>query len=229
MNPAFQSHIQKVLADIEAAGLFKQERALLTPQGAHVSVAAAVAPEQAGERKVLNFCANNYLGLSAHPDLVRAAHAALDRWGYGLSSVRFICGTQQVHRELEDKLSAFLATDDTILYSSCFDANGGVFETLLSAEDAVISDELNQPRCWSGPSKYSTRPRSAHTRVHASRNAGCVVCVARCVQPESNHTSRMSVSFLNGPEAPQPGHRKPGGTKRSTGSSYHESEPCSRV
>ena len=91
----------------------------------------------------MNFCANNYLGLADHPELIAAAHAALDRWGYGLSSVRFICGTQEVHKELEAKLSAFLGTDDTILYSSCFDANGGVFETLLTAEDAVISDELN--------------------------------------------------------------------------------------
>src|SRR5690606_8220849 len=94
-------------------------------------------------REVLNFCTNNYLGLGNHPELVAAAHAAIDRWGYGLASVRFICGTQDVHRELEEALSRFLGTDDTILYSSCFDANGGVFETLLTAEDAVISDALN--------------------------------------------------------------------------------------
>src|SRR4051812_16901059 len=113
MTSAYRTHLQKTLADIDAAGLFKHERALMTPQGARVGVASAIAPDQVGEKKVLNFCANNYLGLSDHPELVRAAHAALDRWGYGMSSVRFICGTQQIHRELEDKLSAFLRTDDT--------------------------------------------------------------------------------------------------------------------
>ncbi|MBI5767352.1 MAG: glycine C-acetyltransferase [Verrucomicrobia bacterium] len=135
MNPTYRAHLDKTLGEIDAAGLFKRERVIATPQGAHVSVG--------GDRAVLNFCANNYLGLGNHPDLIRAAHAALDRWGYGLSSVRFICGTQEIHTELEAKLSAFLGTDDTILYSSCFDANGGVFETLLTADDAVISDELN--------------------------------------------------------------------------------------
>jgi glycine C-acetyltransferase len=135
MNPTYRAHLEKKLGEIDAAGLFKRERVIATPQSAHIAVS--------GGREVLNFCANNYLGLGNHPDLVRAAHAALDRWGYGLSSVRFICGTQEIHTELEAKLSAFLGTDDTILYSSCFDANGGVFETLLTAEDAVISDELN--------------------------------------------------------------------------------------
>ncbi len=135
MTSAFHRHITKILDEIEAAGLHKRERVIVTPQGAQVSVT--------GGRPVLNFCANNYLGLANHPEIVRAAHAALDRWGYGLSSVRFICGTQEIHKELEAKLSAFLGADDTILYGSCFDANGGVFETLLTAEDAVISDELN--------------------------------------------------------------------------------------
>ncbi len=135
MTPAYLAHLQKTLADIEGAGLFKRERVITTPQSAHITVA--------GGRQVLNFCANNYLGLADNPEIIRAAHASLDRWGYGLSSVRFICGTQEIHKELESRLSAFLGTDDTILYSSCFDANGGVFETLLSAEDAVISDELN--------------------------------------------------------------------------------------
>ena len=135
MTPAYRAHLEKTLADIDAAGLYKRERVIATPQGAHVAVA--------GGRQVLNFCANNYLGLSSHPAVIEAAHAALDRWGYGLSSVRFICGTQEIHKELEAKLSAFLGAEDTILYSSCFDANGGVFETLLTAEDAVISDELN--------------------------------------------------------------------------------------
>ena len=135
MTPAYRAHLDKTLGEIETAGLFKRERIIASPQRAHIAVA--------GGREVLNFCANNYLGLANHPELIRAAHASLDRWGYGLSSVRFICGTQEIHTELEAKLSAFLGTDDTILYSSCFDANGGVFETLLSAEDAVISDELN--------------------------------------------------------------------------------------
>jgi glycine C-acetyltransferase len=123
------------LAEIGAAGLTKRERVILTPQGAHIAVA--------GGARVLNFCANNYLGLADHPEVLEAAHAALDRWGYGLASVRFICGTQEIHKDLEACLSRFLGTDDTILYSSCFDANGGVFETLLGEPDAVISDELN--------------------------------------------------------------------------------------
>ena len=143
MTPSYRAHLEKTLAEIETAGLFKRERVIVTPQRSHVALAAGNAGATTGERTLLNFCANNYLGLSDHPEIIRAAHAALDRWGYGLSSVRFICGTQEIHKELEQRLSAFLGTDDTILYSSCFDANGGVFETLLSAEDAVISDELN--------------------------------------------------------------------------------------
>lgn len=135
MPPSYKEHLQKVLSEISSAGLTKTERVLATPQGAHIAVA--------GGGRVLNFCANNYLGLADHPEVVAAAHAALDRWGYGLASVRFICGTQEIHKELESRLSSFLKTDDTILYSSCFDANGGVFETLLGEEDAVISDELN--------------------------------------------------------------------------------------
>jgi len=115
--------------------LYKAERIITTPQDAHIRVAD-------GE-PVLNMCANNYLGLAEHPDVIAAAHAGLDQWGYGLSSVRFICGTQSIHKELEGKLSQFLGTEDTILYTSCFDANGGLFETLLTAEDAIISDELN--------------------------------------------------------------------------------------
>ncbi|GAA4110110.1 glycine C-acetyltransferase [Streptomyces sp. NPDC048491] len=126
--------IQKTLDEIKEAGLFKPERVISTPQSASVSVPSG---------DVLNFCANNYLGLADHPEVVAAAKDALDRWGYGMASVRFICGTQDVHKELEGRLSAFLGQEDTILYSSCFDANGGVFETLLDAEDAVISDALN--------------------------------------------------------------------------------------
>ena len=135
MTPAYLAHLEKTLGEIDAAGLTKRERLIATAQSAHIAVA--------GGREVLNFCANNYLGLANHPALIAAAHTALDRWGYGLASVRFICGTQEIHRELEQRLSAFLGVEDTILYSSCFDANGGAFETLLSAEDAVISDELN--------------------------------------------------------------------------------------
>ena len=124
------------LEEIRRAGLEKPERVLTSPQDARVRV-------RGRDDEVLNLCANNYLGLADHPDVVAAAHAALDEWGFGLASVRFICGTQQIHKDLEDALSGFLATEDTILYSSCFDANGGLFEVLLGAEDAVISDELN--------------------------------------------------------------------------------------
>ena len=135
MSPTYREHLLRTLDGISSAGLTKTERVLATPQGPHVAVS--------GGARVLNFCANNYLGRADPPEVVAAAHAALDRWGYGLASVRFICGTQEIHRQLEDRLSAFLGTDDTILYSSCFDANGGVFETLLGEEDAVVSDELN--------------------------------------------------------------------------------------
>jgi len=135
MTSAFQSHLQTQLADIRAAGLDKNERVITTPQDARIRVADG--------REVVNLCANNYLGLAGHPAVLAAAHEALDRRGYGLASVRFICGTQDIHQQLEAALSAFLGTDDTILYSSCFDANGGLFETLLGAEDAIISDELN--------------------------------------------------------------------------------------
>ncbi len=123
------------LEEIRTAGLYKTERIIDSPQQPHSTL-------QGGSR-VLNMCANNYLGLADHPEVLAAAHAALDRWGYGLASVRFICGTQSIHKELESRLSRFLGTDDTILYSSCFDANGGLFETLLDAQDAIISDELN--------------------------------------------------------------------------------------
>jgi glycine C-acetyltransferase len=131
----FQKHIEKQLSDIRAAGLYKNERVITTPQDARIRVATGA--------EVLNMCANNYLGLAEHPEVLRAAHDGLDKWGYGLASVRFICGTQQIHKQLEQKLTEFLGAEDTILYTSCFDANGGLFETLLGAEDAIISDELN--------------------------------------------------------------------------------------
>jgi glycine C-acetyltransferase len=135
MSPSYRQHLTATLESIEADGLYKRERIIGSAQGTCVTLDDG--------REVLNFCANNYLGLGNHPDLVAAGHAALDRWGYGAASVRFICGTQGVHRELEQALSSFLHAEDTILFSSCFDANGGVFETLLTAEDAVISDALN--------------------------------------------------------------------------------------
>ena len=135
MYGAMQGHLQKTLQEIRDSGLYKSERIITSPQNANITVS--------GGRKVLNMCANNYLGLSDHPEIVKAAQEGMTRHGYGLSSVRFICGTQNIHKELEQKLSGFLGTDDTILYSSCFDANGGLFETLLGAEDAIISDALN--------------------------------------------------------------------------------------
>jgi len=135
MYGTLKEQLLRQLKELRAQGLYKAERVITTPQSASVRVG--------GGAPVLNFCANNYLGLASHPAILAAARASLDQWGYGLASVRFICGTQQPHRELERRLSEFLGTDDTILYGSCFDANGGLFETLLGAEDAVISDELN--------------------------------------------------------------------------------------
>ncbi|MCC2280366.1 glycine C-acetyltransferase [Streptomyces sp. ET3-23] len=134
MFDGMREHLRKELQDIRDAGLYKSERVITSPQSSAISV---------GDGKVLNFCANNYLDLADHPEVVAAAKQALDDWGFGMASVRFICGTQAPHKELEEKISRFLGMEDTILYSSCFDANGGVFETLLGAEDAVISDELN--------------------------------------------------------------------------------------
>jgi glycine C-acetyltransferase len=130
-----KQHLAGQLSEIREAGLSKDERVITSPQDAHIAVS--------GGPDVLNMCANNYLGLADHPEMVAAAHAAIDKWGYGLASVRFICGTQEIHKQLEAKLSEFLGMEDTILYSSCFDANGGLFETLLTAEDAIISDSLN--------------------------------------------------------------------------------------
>jgi len=135
MTTSFQQHVSAQLADIRAAGTYKRERIIVTPQGTTIRVSDG--------KPVLNLCANNYLGLAQDPEVIAAAHTALDQWGYGMASVRFICGTQGVHKQLENKLSEFLGTEDTILYSSCFDANGGLFETLLGPEDAILSDELN--------------------------------------------------------------------------------------
>ncbi len=130
-----RNHYSRILKGIEDEGLFKKERIITSPQKANIEVK--------GGQHVLNMCANNYLGLADNPTIIQAAKESFDRWGYGLSSVRFICGTQEIHKELEQKISQFLEMEDTILYTSCFDANGGLFETILSEEDAVISDELN--------------------------------------------------------------------------------------
>ncbi len=135
MLGSFQVHLAKQLDEIRQLGLYKTERPLSTPQGAYIRTADG--------KEVLNLCANNYLGLADHPEVIEAAKVALERWGFGLASVRFICGTQEIHNELETALTRFHRTEATILYGSCFDANGGLFETLLSSQDAVISDELN--------------------------------------------------------------------------------------
>jgi len=135
MYASIQQSLSQQLDEIRAQGLFKSERVMHSPQDAHVEVGDGAS--------TLNMCANNYLGLAEHPEVIAAAHQALDRWGFGMASVRFICGTQDIHKKLERRIADFLETDDAILYSSCFDANGGLFETLLGPEDAVISDELN--------------------------------------------------------------------------------------
>ena len=135
MFGTMKSHIVEELKQINEGGLYKSERIITSPQDATITVRSG--------QKVLNLCANNYLGLASHPEIIKAARDSYDKWGYGLSSVRFICGTQEIHKQLEEKISGFLGTEDTILYCSCFDANTGLFETLLTAEDAIISDQLN--------------------------------------------------------------------------------------
>jgi len=173
MNEAYREHLVNQLNEIRTAGTLKRERVLSTPQGTFVRVADG--------RPVLNLCANNYLGLAQHPEITAAAHQGLDKWGYGLASVRFICGTQGIHKQLEDRLSAFLGTDDTILYSSCFDANGGLFETLLGAEDAVISDELNHASiidgvrlCKAHRFRYKNNDMAdLEARLQEATTAGC--------------------------------------------------------
>ncbi len=135
MYGKIKDDLKKELQSTREAGLYKEERVITSPQGAEIEVE--------GGKKVLNFCANNYLGLSSHPQVIEAAHQTLDEWGYGMSSVRFICGTQKIHKIAEEKVSRFLGTEDTLLYAACFDANGGVFEPFLTADDAVITDRLN--------------------------------------------------------------------------------------
>lgn len=135
MNTDTKQHYTEILNGIEKEGLYKKERIITTPQSAHIAVTTG--------QQVLNMCANNYLGLADNPEIIKAAKESFDKWGFGMSSVRFICGTQEIHKDLEKKMSEFLGTEDTILYTSCFDANGGLFETLLGEEDAIVSDELN--------------------------------------------------------------------------------------
>ena len=165
MLGTYQQHLESQLAGIRSAGTYKNERVIVTPQGAAIRVADG--------KPVLNLCANNYLGLAQHPAVAAAAKAAIDQWGYGLASVRFICGTQGIHKQLEAKLSEFLGTEDTILYSSCFDANGGLFETLLGPEDAVISDELN----------------------HASIIDGIRLCKAQRSRYQNNHMADLEAKL----------------------------------
>ncbi|MCB1233580.1 MAG: glycine C-acetyltransferase [Verrucomicrobiae bacterium] len=171
MQDDFQNHLRETLDGIRGAGLYKNERVIDSPQSAHIHVKSGV--------EVLNLCANNYLGLANHPEVVAAAREALDRWGFGLSSVRFICGTQSLHKDLEARLSEFLGTEDTILYSSCFDANGGLFETLLDGEDAVISDELN----------------------HASIIDGIRLCKARRLRYRNNDLDDLEARLIEARDA----------------------------
>ncbi|MDF2374747.1 MAG: glycine C-acetyltransferase [Verrucomicrobiales bacterium] len=171
MQESFRLKLEETLSEIRSAGLYKTERIITTSQSPHIAV-------QSG-REVLNLCANNYLGLASHPEVEAAAKEAIDRWGYGLSSVRFICGTQVIHRELEESLSDFLQTDDTILYSSCFDANGGLFETILEEEDAVISDSLN----------------------HASIIDGIRLCKARRYRYENNNMADLEARLVEAQES----------------------------
>jgi glycine C-acetyltransferase len=170
MNQQFAARIQAELAEIEAAGLFKKERIITSEQGPEIMVAG---------KKVLNFCANNYLGLSSHPKVIEAAHRAIDTHGYGMSSVRFICGTQDIHKELEQKIAQFLGTEDTILYAAAFDANGGVFEPLFNEQDAIISDALNHASIIDGVRLCKAqRFRYEHNNMHdleakLKESAGC--------------------------------------------------------
>ena len=171
MYKAFHSHISSQLEEILAAGTYKRERVIITPQGTMIRVSEG--------KPVLNLCANNYLGLAQHPAVAAAAKEALDKCGYGLASVRFICGTQSVHKQLEAKLSEFLGTEDTLLYGSCFDANGGLFETLLAPEDAIISDELN----------------------HASIIDGVRLCKAQRARYANNHMEDLEVKLREASKA----------------------------
>jgi glycine C-acetyltransferase len=164
MNENFVNRIGKDIEEIKASGLYKTERTITSPQGAEITV---------NGKTVLNFCANNYLGLSSHPKVIEAAHAAIESHGYGMSSVRFICGTQDIHKELEQKIAQFLGTEDSILYAACFDANGGVFESLFNENDAIISDALN----------------------HASIIDGVRLCKAQRFRYEHNNMTDLEVKL----------------------------------
>ena len=185
-NPDFFAHLAQELQGIRDAGLYKSERIIATPQGAHIRT---VAPDGT-TREVLNLCANNYLGLSSHPDVIAAAHEALRTHGYGLSSVRFICGTQDLHKTLEARLSNFLGTEDTILYAAAFDANGGLFEPLLGEQDAVISDELNHASIIDGIRLCKAkRYRYKHNDMDD---------LARCLEQAAADGARFKLVFTDG-------------------------------
>lgn len=186
VNAAFYKHIQAELAAVQAAGLHKSERVIVAAQGAHVTIVDA----HGCQRQVLNLCANNYLGLSSHPQVVQAAHDALRTHGYGLSSVRFICGTQDLHQQLEHRLSQFLGTQDTILYAAAFDANGGLFEPLLGQEDAVISDALNHASIIDGIRLCKARKyRYEHNNI---------ADLERCLQQAVADGARHKMVFTDG-------------------------------
>ena len=185
-TPDFHAHLNRELQDIRDAGLYKAERVITTPQGAHIRTVAA----DGSTREVLNLCANNYLGLSFHPDVVAAAHEALRTHGYGLSSVRFICGTQDLHKTLEARLSRFLGTQDTILYAAAFDANGGLFEPLLGESDAVISDELNHASIIDGIRLCKAR------RYRYKHND--MADLERCLEQAAGEGARFKLVFTDG-------------------------------
>lgn len=174
MSKNFINHILKQLADVKEAGLYKAERVITSPQSSAITVAT-----DAQATEFLNFCANNYLGLANHPDLLAAAKGALDEHGYGMSSVRFICGTQDVHKDLEARISDFLGTEDTILYSSCFDANTGLFETLLGEQDAIISDALNHASIIDGV-RLSKSKRLRYANNDMADLERCLIEAAAC-------------------------------------------------
>ena len=182
----FYSHLDSELAAIREAGLYKAERIIATPQGAHVRTAGA----DGSSRELLNLCANNYLGLSSHPGVLAAAHEALTRHGYGMSSVRFICGTQDQHKELEARLSSFLGMEDTILYAAAFDANGGLFEPLLGEDDAVISDELNHASIIDGI-------RLCKARRYRYRHND-MADLQRCLELAASEGARFKLVFTDG-------------------------------
>ena len=194
MDPSFRDFLSAELASIREQGLFKEEWPILGEQGPEIRVAGR-------EQPVLNFCANNYLGLSDHPELVAAAHRALDFWGYGMSSVRFICGTQQLHLELEQRIAAFLGMEDAILYAACFDANGGVFEPLLAAEDAILTDQLNHASIIDG-----VRLCKAKRYVYANCDLGDLEAKLREAQAQRFRLVVTDGVFsMDGTLAPLPG------------------------